>query len=159
MWSKNSRTKFSKLYAVVDIVYNPGKTKLMSLASSCGVPNVIGGLKMLVAQGYKASLIFRHLDDELSADVAASVIDKAYKELEFKMKMCQLLGKNIREGITTEADALKIIKENPFVVVIITDEPGIYIPGKFGVRIEDVIRLTENGNIDITKSKKELLIL
>lgn len=84
--------KFSKLYAVVDIVYNPGKTKLMSLASSCGVPNVIGGLKMLVAQGYKASLIFRHLDDELSADVAASVIDKAYKELEFKMKNIAFIG-------------------------------------------------------------------
>ncbi len=38
-------------------------------------------------------------------------------------------------------------------------EPGIYLPGKFGVRIEDVTVLTENGNIDITGSPKELIIV
>ena len=38
-------------------------------------------------------------------------------------------------------------------------EPGIYIPGKFGVRIEDVAIFTEGGCIDITHSPKELLIL
>lgn len=38
-------------------------------------------------------------------------------------------------------------------------EPGIYIPGKFGVRIEDVIILTEDGCVDITKAPKELIIL
>lgn len=38
-------------------------------------------------------------------------------------------------------------------------EPGIYLPGKFGVRIEDVVMLTEDGCIDITNSPKELIIL
>ncbi|NCB63784.1 MAG: aminopeptidase P family protein [Clostridia bacterium] len=38
-------------------------------------------------------------------------------------------------------------------------EPGIYLPGKFGVRIEDVVVLTDNGCEDITKSPKELIIL
>lgn len=38
-------------------------------------------------------------------------------------------------------------------------EPGIYLPGKFGVRIEDVTVLTADGCIDITKSPKELIIL
>ena len=38
-------------------------------------------------------------------------------------------------------------------------EPGIYLPGKFGVRIEDVIMLTEDGCIDITNSPKDLMIL
>lgn len=38
-------------------------------------------------------------------------------------------------------------------------EPGIYLPGKFGVRIEDVVMITEDGCIDITKSPKELIIL
>ena len=38
-------------------------------------------------------------------------------------------------------------------------EPGIYLPGKFGVRIEDVIMLTEDGCIDVTHSPKELMIL
>ncbi len=38
-------------------------------------------------------------------------------------------------------------------------EPGIYLPGRFGVRIEDVVLLTQEGNVDITHSPKELLIL
>ena len=38
-------------------------------------------------------------------------------------------------------------------------EPGIYLPGKFGVRIEDVTIVTEEGTIDITKSPKNLIIV
>ena len=43
--------------------------------------------------------------------------------------------------------------------MVMTIEPGIYLPGKFGVRIEDVTILTADGCIDITKSPKELIIL
>ncbi len=38
-------------------------------------------------------------------------------------------------------------------------EPGIYLPGKFGVRIEDVVIVTDQGCEDITHSPKELIIL
>lgn len=38
-------------------------------------------------------------------------------------------------------------------------EPGIYLPGKFGVRIEDVVVYEENGCRVLTKSPKELLIV
>ena len=38
-------------------------------------------------------------------------------------------------------------------------EPGIYLPGKFGVRIEDVVIVTRDGSEDITQSTKELIIL
>ena len=38
-------------------------------------------------------------------------------------------------------------------------EPGIYLPGKFGVRIEDVVIVTEDGCEDITHSPKDLIIL
>ena len=38
-------------------------------------------------------------------------------------------------------------------------EPGIYLPGKFGVRIEDVVVFEENGCRILTKSPKELIIL
>ncbi len=42
---------------------------------------------------------------------------------------------------------------------VISAEPGIYLPGKFGVRIEDVLILREGGCEVITKAPKELLIL
>lgn len=38
-------------------------------------------------------------------------------------------------------------------------EPGIYLPGKFGVRIEDVVIFTESGCENITKSPKNLIIV
>ena len=43
--------------------------------------------------------------------------------------------------------------------MVMTIEPGIYLPGKFGVRIEDVIVLSETGCRDLTKSPKELIVL
>ena len=38
-------------------------------------------------------------------------------------------------------------------------EPGIYLPGKFGVRIEDVVIMKEDGVEDITHSPKNLIIV
>lgn len=43
--------------------------------------------------------------------------------------------------------------------MVVTVEPGIYLPGKFGVRIEDMIAITEDGCEDLTASDKSLLII
>lgn len=42
---------------------------------------------------------------------------------------------------------------------IVTVEPGIYIPEKFGVRIEDMALITENGCRNLTNAEKALIIL
>ena len=42
---------------------------------------------------------------------------------------------------------------------VVSAEPGIYLPGKFGVRIEDVTVLTKDGCEILTKSPKNLIIL
>ena len=42
---------------------------------------------------------------------------------------------------------------------IVTVEPGIYIPGEFGVRIEDMSKIEYNGCENLTKITKELLVL
>ena len=42
---------------------------------------------------------------------------------------------------------------------MVSAEPGIYVPGKYGVRIEDCVRMLDGGCMSITKSPKEELII
>jgi Xaa-Pro aminopeptidase len=41
----------------------------------------------------------------------------------------------------------------------VTVEPGVYIPGELGVRIEDLLIVTKFGAVNLTKSEKKLIIL
>lgn len=43
--------------------------------------------------------------------------------------------------------------------MIFSIEPGVYLPGEFGVRIEDLVLVTENGCEVLNKYNKELMIL
>ena len=54
-------------------------------------------------------------------------------------------------GISSDTN----LKEN----MIVTDEPGIYIPGKFGIRIADTVQITKFGSISLTKSEKTYIII
>ena len=42
---------------------------------------------------------------------------------------------------------------------VVTVEPGIYLEGKFGVRIEDFVIVTKDGCINMTEAPKELICL
>lgn len=65
------------------------------------------------------------------------------------------LGIEVHEG----PNAAPTGKKPMPVGAVISAEPGIYLPGRFGVRIEDVLVLREDGCEDITLSEKELVVL
>ena len=48
-----------------------------------------------------------------------------------------------------------LLKEN----MVVTDEPGIYIPGEFGIRIEDTVQITKFGATSLTNSKKDIVVI
>jgi Xaa-Pro aminopeptidase len=65
------------------------------------------------------------------------------------------VGTLVHEPPTLNARSEEILQENQAVTV----EPGIYLPEKFGVRIEDLAIVTHFGIINCTQSKKELIVL
>ncbi len=40
---------------------------------------------------------------------------------------------------------------------VVTAEPGIYVSGKYGCRIEDMLLVQDGGNYDFTQSRKDLI--
>lgn len=65
------------------------------------------------------------------------------------------VGQKVHEAPTLNSKSAEVLEENiPFTV-----EPGIYLPDKMGVRIEDLAIVTNFGIINTVKSTKELIII
>ena len=65
------------------------------------------------------------------------------------------LGLEIHEAPNCNPGGDRVMKVN----MVSSAEPGIYLPGKFGVRIEDVVIFKDGGCENITRSPKNLIII
>ncbi len=87
--------------------------------------------------------------------VARDVIKSAGYGAYFTHSFGHGLGVNVHERPSVSA-----ANDKPLPIgAVVSAEPGIYIPGKLGVRIEDILLITETGNENLTKAPKELLVL
>ncbi len=82
------------------------------------------------------------------------IVDAGYGEY-FSHSFGHSLGLDIHEGPNASPNEDRELPAG----AVVSAEPGIYIPGKFGVRIEDVLVLREGGCEDITRSPKDLIVL
>lgn len=65
------------------------------------------------------------------------------------------VGREVHESPTLNSKSEEVLKEFEAVTI----EPGIYIPEKYGVRIEDLAIVTDFGIINLVQSPKELIIV
>ena len=83
------------------------------------------------------------------------VIEKAGYGKYFGHGFGHSLGLEIHESPSPNGANSEPIPEN----AVCSAEPGIYLPGKFGVRIEDVVIYKADGCENITHSPKNLIII
>ncbi len=86
---------------------------------------------------------------------ARDIIEKAGYGEYFGHGLGHSLGLRIHENPRAGKSASALFKSGN----IITIEPGIYLPGKFGVRIEDMIYVSDTEKLNLTQFDKQLTVL
>jgi len=98
-----------------------------------------------IKAGIKAHIIHNQVDDFINSSEFKGC---------FSHSTGHSLGLSVHDGgVGFNSECNEILKEN----MVLTVEPGIYIPGFGGVRIEDDIVVKKNGMDLITKSSRELI--
>jgi len=100
--------------------------------------------------------------DAIRAGADCGAIDKIARDLIDGAGYAGCFGHGLGHGVglyihenprlSSRAAGTKLVAGN-----VVTDEPGIYISGKYGCRIEDMILVEENGCYDFTQSPKDLI--
>lgn len=101
--------------------------------------------------------------ETIKPNVKCSAVDKAARDIISQAGYGEFFGHSTGHGVGLD------IHEPPFVSpksetvlqagMVITDEPGIYLPDRFGVRIEDMLCVTETGYKNFVSLSKELIII
>ena len=97
------------------------------------------------------------------AGILGSELDKVSRDVIEQAGYGECFGHSLGHGVGMEIHEKPNASPNYKLPLndgaVVTIEPGIYIAGKFGVRIEDFVILTENGCKNLTKSAKNLISL
>ena len=110
---------------------------------------------VLKAQKKALSVLKKGLPCSEADKAARDIIDNAGYGDYFGHSTGHGVGVEIHENPTLAPKSTDILEIGD----VVTVEPGIYLPGKFGVRIEDMALITENGYENLTSTPKELIIL
>ena len=115
------------------------------------------GVYQAVKQAQQAAV------DAVRAGVAVSEVDRAARkslqhnglEKYFTHSTGHGVGLEIHEAPRLAAGQSEVMQAG----MVITVEPGVYVPGKWGVRIEDMVVVTERGCEVLTPTSRELVAI
>ncbi len=100
---------------------------------------------------------------KISSDVKCCEVDAAARDVIRKAAFSKYFTHSTGHGVGLEVhEQPTLAPKNEELLKtgsVVTVEPGIYIPGKFGVRIEDMLLVEASGCKNLTECEKSLLIL
>lgn len=95
--------------------------------------------------------------------VPCSEVDKTARDIITAAGYGDCFGHSTGHGVGLYIHELPFVSSRSDMVLepgmVITDEPGIYLPGEFGVRIEDMYVVTETGSYSLAQIDKNLVII
>lgn len=101
--------------------------------------------------------------DYVKAGALGSDCDKVARDIIYGNGYEGCFGHSLGHGVGIyihEEPRLSMKWDSPLEVgAIVTVEPGIYIPGKYGCRIEDMVYLKDGETVDLTNAPKEMIEL
>lgn len=106
--------------------------------------------QLAVIERVKAGMSCKEVDE-----IARGIIGEAGYRENFGHGLGHGIGLEIHEAPRVSFTSETILQPG----MVVTNEPGIYIPGWGGVRIEDDLLITEEGCEVLNKAPKELIIL
>ena len=86
---------------------------------------------------------------------ARDLITKAGYGKEFNHRLGHFIGKDVHEYGDVSVNFDLEVQEG----MIFSIEPGVYLPGKFGVRIEDLVLVTKDGCKVLNSYTKDLIVI
>lgn len=101
--------------------------------------------------------------DKVKSGVLCCDVDNAARDVIKQAGYGEYFGHATGHGVGLEIHELPTVSFRDKTALkagmIITDEPGIYLPERFGVRIEDMLCVTQNGYRNFVNLPKELIII
>lgn len=124
----------------------------------------LGGVSDEMALVYNTVLKAQNAGlEKIKAGVSGAEVHSAAADVIEKAGFGEYFGHGFGHGVGLdihESPNASPSNKNPLPAgAVISAEPGIYIPNKIGVRIENVVYITEDGYEPITKLGTELMII